>query len=678
MNPRTPLAPRLASGLCGLGGLAWLAFAAAQTAPATGATDSAAAAPRAYQDRYIDGGTLAPDLSSDETVADEGSRGLARSLEVDGIVAALRSHEAGVDGRMVEKGVAVKSQWETVGYGAWSLDAAAHGGNGEPGESGRSRGVATLRQRGMPFDGGWQADNAIGDLNSPDIALARLQARFYLPTAPMQGLTTEWRGPSGLQIVAGGGEPGLYDGVAVPGFRTLGGSTATAGAEWSPAAHWTVGGQLIEARDVNLAAGPLLDVGSRLASTTGFVSALWEERGRHLQFNLLDGAVSGSANGTGAWVDGSLAQGRMLHNAGLFRIDPNVTWGNQLISSDAQGGYYRLNYQSRQWLADAGIDTVRSVSGIGGSTTFLTGDSRYQLSRDWGVGGVANLSRGSGGTSWSLEGYVDHANRFGIGRAQADVAKTPTSRDATLVLDQSWSSAAGLRLSTTLSVERISGAPFNDVPLDSTVLGIGVNGGGQLTGRLGVEANVHLARTVQGRAAPGVTATVSLAWQLAASWQLLATYYDSEVGSWTPLSVVSPLTPPAYTTIPAVQERGAFLTLRYQRAAGAHFVPLGGARGGASGALSGVVYLDANYNGRLDAGEVGAPNVTVVLDGRFSVQTDANGRFEFPVVAAGHHVVTAISDNVPLPWFLLNDGRVEVDVATRGHTSVAIGAQRQR
>ena len=55
-----------------------------------------------------------------------------------------------------------------------------------------------------------------------------------------------------------------------------------------------------------------------------------------------------------------------------------------------------------------------------------------------------------------------------------------------------------------------------------------------------------------------------------------------------------------------------------------------------------------------------------------------NGRFDFRVVAAGHHVITIISDNVPLPWTLPNGGRTEVDVATRGHTNIAIGAERIR
>ncbi len=90
------------------------------------------------------------------------------------------------------------------------------------------------------------------------------------------------------------------------------------------------------------------------------------------------------------------------------------------------------------------------------------------------------------------------------------------------------------------------------------------------------------------------------------------------------------------------------------------------------------MFLDANDNGQLDAGEAGAPNVTVVLDGRFSVQTDPSGRFAFPAVAAGHHIVTIVSDNLPLPWALVNEGRTEFDVSTRQRTQLTIGARRPR
>ena len=678
MKPCANLVRQLAFSLCGLGGLACSSAAYAQSVtPTATASWSAANLPGAavYQDKFISGGSLVPDIAKGgEQISDD--QGLARWFQGDGLVSALSSKDGGSSNDVEENGFVAKSQWETATYGAWSLDASARaGGSGGPSEQGQG-GTITLRQRGMPFDGGWQADNAVGDLNTPDISLARFQPRFYLPTASMQGLTTEWRGPDGLQVVAGGGVPGLFDGIVVPDFRTLDGSTATAGAQWSPASHWTVGGQVIEVHDVNLATGPVIDGSALMSSTTGLVTAAWQDQGERLQMNLLDGDVSGKANAIGGWVDGSIAQGRYLQNAGIFRIDPNMTWGDQVISNDMEGGYYRLGYQDRRWLADVGIDEVRSVSGLGNNITFLTGDTRYQLSRDLGVGGVANVSHADGDTAWSLEGFVDHTNTWGTGRAQAEFASTQTGRDATLTLNQTWSTPVGIRLNTSTYVEHISGAIINGFAQDSTLLGIAAYGGGQFTSNLGIQGNVNWARAVQGHAAPGVSANVSLTYQISQNWEILATYYDSQTGSWTSLTVVSPLTPPVATLVPTAQERGIFLTFRYKRAAGLHFAPLGGGPGAGSGEIAGMVYLDANNNGQFEAGEAGAPNVTVVLDGRFSVQTDANGRFDFPAVVTGHHTIQVVSDNLPLPWTIVGGGRAEVDVTTRNRTDINIGAQR--
>jgi len=684
MNSRANLGARLAFGLTGLGGLAWFGAACAQGLPAATPAPPAFLSPAnppassGYQDRYIAGGSLTPDVSTGDGATDD-TAGLARSVQIDAITSRLTSSSDGSNSTFSESGAVAKAQWDTAGYGAWSLDASARAGGSDNIQSGKGQGgVVTLRQRGMPFDGNWQADNAIGDLNAPDIGLARVQSRFVLPSGPMQGLTTEWRGPSDLQIIAGGGVPGIYDGIMVPDFRTLNGSTATAGAQWSPASHWTVGGQIIEARDVNLAVGTTIDNAPLFSSGAGLLSAAWEDQGQRLQMNLMDGDVTGKSNGVGGWIDGSITQGRIVQNAGLFRIDPYMTWGNQLISSDMQGGYYRLGYQSRQWQADGGIDEVRAVSGLGTNTTFLTGGGRYQAFRDWGVGGVGNLSLTGGANSWSLEGYVDHVNGWGLGRAQVDFAETPTGQGTTLSLDQTWPMPDAIRLSTSMSVARITGAPLDGIDQNNTVLGLAAYGGGRFTARLGLEGNVRWATVVQGRAAPGVSTNVSLTYQVSPHWQILATYYDSQVGSWTPLAVNSPLTPPTAAIVPSAREQGIFLTFRYQRATGSQFAPLGGGPGAGAGAISGIVFLDANNNGRLDAAETGAPNVTVVLDGRFSVQTDASGRFSFPVVAAGHHVISVVQDNLPLPWTLVNEGRTELVVTTRGRTDIAIGAQRPR
>ncbi len=683
MKARAAHALRWAACLCALGVVAL----AGPQARAQSAADSAPAG--AYQDRLINGGSLAPDISTGDYLSTSDPSGLARSIRIDAVASVLSQQGPNAAPTLHENGIVADAQWETSTYGAWSADAAGRigGGDQQLTGSGSDNASFSLHQRGMPFDGGWQADNALGDLNAPLITLARIQPRFILSSGTMLGADTEWRGPDGLQIVAGGGEPGVFEGIKVPTFDTLGGSTATLGAQWSPAPQWTIGGEYAGAHDANLYYQPpdstLLpaDISNqRISSDTGLLSAAWQEGSTKAQLNFIDGTLDGNGNAFGVWADASHTQGAFTQMFGAFRIDPDLAWGNQPITSDVQGGYYRLGYQSRRWTADFGIDEVLSVSGSGVNSTFLNGDARYQLSRDTGIGGVANVlltHDGSQNTSWSLEGYVDNVNAFGTGRVQLDYATNTQTDDATVTLQQSWKLRLGARLATSVAVDRVTSDAVPGLPQqDSTIVRVAAYGGGDLTARLSLDGSVQWADAVQGRAAPSTSADITAAYEIARAWSVLFSFYENHVGSWTPLIITSPLTPPTPTPQASQGQRGVFLTLRYRQARGGHFVPLGGMPGAGSGRLTGVVYLDANENGRFDAGEAGAANVTVILDGRFSVRTDANGRFDFQAVAAGHHVLTVQTDNLPLPWTLTNSGRTEVEVGTRERTEVDIGALR--
>jgi hypothetical protein len=648
-----------------------------------------AAAPAVYEDRLINGGTLRPDISAGDYLSTSDTTGLARSVRVDAVTSVLWQTGANAAPTAHENGLVADAQWETSSYGSFSADAAARIGAGAERfvVSGNDPTSFSLHQRGMPFDGGWQADNALGDLSTPLINLARMQQRFLLASGSMLGAETEWRGPSNAQIVAGGGEPGVFEGIRVPTFQTLGGSTATLGAEWSPAPQWTVGGEYAGARDADIyyqppAATLLPPVVSnqRISSNTALLSGAWQDGGAHGQLNFIDGTLDGNSNAFGVWADGAHTSGHYTQTFGAFHIDPNLAWGNQLIASDMQGGYYRVDYQSRRWTADFGIDEVLSVSGHGADSTFLNGNARYQLWRDTGIGGVANVLLASDGghrTAWSIEGYLDNANSYGTGRLQLDYADDSQIQDAMVTVQQSWTLRPGARLATSAGVEHIHSAALPGLPqADSTIVRMAAYGGGDLTARISLDGSVQWAQAVQGRAAPSTSADINLTYQMARSWALMLSFYENRIGSWTPLVVTSPLTPPVPMALASQGQTGLFLTLRYQDARGAHFAPLGGAPGAGSGRLTGVVYLDANENGRYDAGETGAPNVTVILDGRFSTRTDANGRFDFAAVVAGHHVLTVQSDNLPLPWTLVNQGRTEVEVATRDRVDVNIGAVR--
>jgi len=678
MNARAARMPLLAACLCGLA-LALLALPA-HSQQATGP---------AYSDRLISGGTLSPDVSLGDDAGTSDTSGLARSVRIDAVASVLQGTGANSGNTIRENGIVADAQWETAAYGDWSADVAGRIG----GDPQRISGVTSdnvsfaLHQRAMPFDDGWQADNGLGDLNAPLIGLARAQPRFLLSSGTMLGAETEWRGPSGLQIVAGGGEPGIYDGIKVPTFETLGGSTATLGAQWSPAPAWTIGGEYAGARDANIYYQPLdatllpPDVSSqRISSNTTLLSAGWQEPGTRAQLNFIDGTLDGNSNAFGVWADGSHTHGAVTQSFGAFRIDPNLAWGNQLITSDVQGGYYRVGYQSRRVTADFGVDEVASVDGHGADSTFLNGDARYQLSRDTGVGAVGNFlvtRDGTRSTAWSLEGYLDDVNGYGTGRVQLDYATDPTAQDSTLTVQETWNMRPGLRLATSAAIDRVhTGAQPGLAQSDSTIARLALYGGGDLTARLSLDGSVQWADAVSGRAAPSAFADVTLDYQVSSRWGLLFSYYENRIGSWTPLVVTSPLSPPVPQPQAAEGQRGIFLTLRFQEARGAHFIPLGGSAGAGSGRLSGVVYLDANENGRYDAGETGVPNVTVILDGRFSVRTDANGRYDFPAVAAGHHVITVQGDNLPLPWTLNESGRSEVEVGTRDRTEADVGALR--
>ena len=62
--------------------------------------------------------------------------------------------------------------------------------------------------------------------------------------------------------------------------------------------------------------------------------------------------------------------------------------------------------------------------------------------------------------------------------------------------------------------------------------------------------------------------------------------------------------------------------------------------------------------------------MVVRLNGRFVARTDSQGRYEFPLVAAGMHRIEVVPDNLPLPWFIDETTaqrtlQVEVRQATR-------------
>lgn len=619
-----------------------------------------------YQDQLIDGGTLAADVSfGDPRLLD--SSGWSRSFRAEGITS--RVSRDGVD--QDEHGLRLSGLVDTPNHGAITLDANLRSSDGY--SYGSDNGyTVSLYQIGMPMNGRWLVNNAIGVSSSRSVDLARSQQRFWVPSSLQDGMAVEWRKAGALQLHASFGSPGLLTGIYVPTFEDLGGEQVSAGLQWNGSGSWSAAVQAVNVENVSLGLGPLNSTETRSGYSV-FGAVGWGEPDLRAQLNLVQSSPDGRDAGTGAWLDAAIRRGRIRHTLGAFRFDPDLYWGHQALASDFQGGYYRAAFDNRRWTLDGGVDYLTPVEGDGDSTIFGTGFARYRVSSRLGLGGGGNV-RQADSTAWSVFGFVDHTNGFGIGRAQVDYAIDDLRDRAQLTLNQTWDTPAGTRLGSSLIVGRDSYADEA-----ASTIGVAVNGGGDLRSNLTVDVNARWDNVDGRERTDNILATVALNWMFARGWSVGANYYISQNTWRAPLGITSPIDDLPLFAERRTDDQGYYVSVRYQWQAGSRAAPLGGAGPGlGSGSVNGFLFLDENDNGIMDAGEPGAPNVLVLLNGRFPARTNAEGRFEFPSVVAGDHELQVVADNIPLPWTVTNDGRTRIEVGVRERTFVTLPARRQR
>ena len=609
--------------------------------------------PPVYEDRLIDAGNLQA-LADDANDVAYNADGQPRSWRVEGFASNINS--GGISRR--ENGLSFGARYDTLDYGALSIDGAVR--------NGLNSSLLTVWQRGLAFDNDWRANNGAGMLNTPAIELMRNQYRFFLPTFPIFGVQTEWLHAGDLQLQASVGEPGAFNGLRLGGFARLGGRVVTGGAQWLFAPQWLAGLQVVDAQGVSSGLEPS-SPDAKIDARSWYGSTAWQGASSRLQFNLVDSEFAQNSHRQGVWLDGETRDGRYRHNYGLFRLDPRLAWAYMPFVEDSTGGYYRVNYQSQQWLWSAGVDRVSSISGHGIEGTYGNATLRYQVTRSFGIGGGATVRRAQDSAE-AAYAFIDKQSSLGTTRLQFDAAKASgAERSQQLTLDHAWPADTGLRLSTSLSLARET-APDKRV----TRANFGLTGGWDISNNLTLEGNTHwLANRDKGNTR-GTYANVSLNWRISSHWSMSMIYYDNRREDPPVLSVASLIPTPIFA--PLVRDRAIFLTVRYEDRAGTPVAPLGGAPGSGAGNIVGYLYFDSNDNERRDANESGAANVTILLDGRFSARTDNQGKFEFPSVVAGTHTISVIPDNLPLPYSVGGDGKRQVVVRTRESTIVDIAA----
>jgi hypothetical protein len=284
--------------------------------------------------------------------------------------------------------------------------------------------------------------------------------------------------------------------------------------------------------------------------------------------------------------------------------------------------------------------------------------------------------------------YGQWRNPWGSSRIQTDIANANTGeQQLRLQLDHDWSGFEALRLSNSLSLDRqrrltplddtsiqsisTSNIPVATKQITENGIGMALNAQWDLSSTLALQ---HSLQTRYSATLAQHSLSLGLQWHLAPHWSVQANAYSIQGKPRSAATLAqSPLTIDTPTALPA-KERSIFIALRYEGSAGQARAPIGGTPGSAAGGIKGSVYLDNNKNQHQDASETGATNLSVVLDGRYSIQTDAQGKFAFNYVVAGPHTLEVISDNLPLPWQLEGPQKIAVQVHTREITTVNVGA----
>ena len=688
------------AALCGLS-LASLAGVAEPDKP-----PQAEPAP-AYVDRLMEGVPAQLDLVDDGSASYDRS-GMPRTLRGE-LRAQSSSDERGSASALWAN---LRGSIDTANHGAFSFDAS---GQLLDRRSGQRRGTGatfSLYQTAMPFGGGWYASQGLGVIQTLGTRLGAQQASFFVPTRLVQGASTQWRSDArGITLQLSGGETGSFASIGHGSFYGSGNRVATLGLELGAArlggismlptgwAYSAVAGHATGAEPQTV---PGFGMRTSEPAGSGILQSLrWESPAAFVQGNLLagrnqdsadplTGAPGASASRAAAWLDGALRSADITHRWGVHHLAQGLRWQGSALGGNSQGGYYRWSRIGLRTQVEAQLSSTQPVDvAAGGVTQHRAGVSlRHQIDQRLGVGGLVQLSEGTS-SDVQVSAFSELRRPWADLRLQAGIETRGGAVVARrLSSDQAWALPLGQRLSSSLALNSTSSSPADSGNAASNPYGttfeMAVAGGADIGDSVSLDLNLRALLPQSAQLARAYNLSASGQWRLTSAWTLAAALgmtRSSGVASTGTINPI-PILPGSTTSFiyPGTRSRDLWLTLRYDFQAGAAVVPIGvgGRVGTGGGNIEGVVYLDDNQNGRLDALEARAANVTVMLDGRFATRTDAQGRFEFPFVASGPHAIAVASDTLPLPWVAPASTPMRVDVVPRGVVRVEIGATRDR
>lgn len=663
-----------------------------------------------YVDRVMDPSTLPPPGADGEDAPVDG--GGFRAWSVESRVGAAKS--GGLLLRSAtELGQSFRYQHQTVSHGAFQVEADWRHGPDTPGFSVGSISAAnkrnsarlTVRNFAFPLTPRTFVDSAVGDIYSEVTRAFTRTYRLSLGTSVLRGASSRVAG-SDFEVRAGTGLRGTLAGSPYPGFERTRGQLSWAGASIKLSDRIGAGLQVNHATDVP-AFGTFLPLSSANEDVTSVAAAVsytapadapLQHGGRAIYVRSHAGLApfGGERDAQGLFLEGNFVTGTLRHDVGAYAADANLRFGDYaLAAADNHGAYWRVDSSSSRasWFAGADYDAQDSDPAAGAVEARrigFSGGGQYRFSRTDAVGGHAQLAFARyGDTGAAVPGTSDttrsiNANAFyqtriadwaptrlrvSVYRNERLVANDVAATGEELAWEQEWLQGRDDDLQrpefiTTLGVSRdrsagqaettpMGGATFRLWPQPDWFVG----GTLRYTAR---DSNLYTAR--------GLSGTFTTEKQLAQGWRVGAAVSLNQA------VVRVPVVGLAEPEVVRSNDRSASVYLRWEDAAGSTPDGVGVREPGTAGAgsVGGIVFLDADQDGRQSLDEVGASGVEVILDGRFRVVTDRFGRFDFPLVTTGRHQLSLTPETVPLPWGVPRAQDVRVEVPLRGQAFVRI------
>lgn len=596
---------------------------------------------------------------------------------------------------------------ETINYGSYELLAEARAGRGitsssffslQP-EADDPGARVTFRSVDLPVTTSLFLDSAAGVIYSDITGALSRSERISLGTRPVLGASLRLHTDQS-ELRVGSGARGELAGGPFASFERTSGRFS-----WAGLSHNA--GPLALGLQVNRADGlrnPLADPAAAaddltvdsLAATAAYTARLWgsgsTQRIRLSYLRSRAGAAGfATENAQGALVEAAhTSQGEHLV-AGAYAADPGLRFGESFAGLGERGAYARGDWFSTRlsWGGGAAYETAGAGLLGGERYVSLHGHLNYRIDRRNAVGAAVHAQsrrhgaadpageRGEGSRSYHASVYYHRtphlrgSDRFQltVRRRDAVALNAPAATGEEFEWQHDW----------------IRGTLDEQKPELVTSLGIARDrseGQSTLTPTAGLNFRLYpdVGWTLAGNlrytssrsnlsASRGLSGSVDAEYQLADQWRVGASLSLNQA------RVSTDAVPLGAPRVLRSNERFVSAYVRWDDSAGASLTALGAGgsvRSRGAGGIEGVVFFDADRDGKRQIAENGAPGVEVLLDGRFRTTTDRNGRFVFPLVPTGTHAISVQLNSVPLPWGAPEEKAWTADVPLRGTATVDI------